>query len=99
MALYSVCAVSKVSIANQVMMERLELSETQVEVTHVSQRRARNKLLTSHQLQCRREYTRRSESFSALTLRRTYDGSAEMTHDETFTVDSRAVLVCVSVLV
>ena len=90
-------------------MERLELSEAQVEVTRCCEAtararaaRARNKLLTSHQLQCRREYTRRSESFSALTLRRTYDGSAEMMHDGTFTVieaDRRTVLVCVSVLV
>ena len=87
-------------------MERLELSEHRWKLQASTQasararaRRARNKLLTSHQLQCRREYTRRSESFSALTLRRTYDGSAEMMHDGTFTVDSRAVLVCVSVLV
>ena len=34
-----------------------------------------------------------------ITLRRTYDGSAEMMYDGTFTADSRTVLACVSVLV
>ena len=62
-------------------MERLELSEAQVEVTHVSQRRARARgaratnfsPLTSSNVVAN---TRGAQNpFSALTLRRTYDGS------------------------
>ena len=87
-------------------MERLELSEAQVEVTSDCEATARARAracatnfspLTSSNVVAN---TRGAQNpSSALTLRRTYDGSAEMMHDGTFTADSRTVLVCVSVLV